>query len=88
MITAGQARHVMLHGWSGLLTLAIALLGVATIFISPLRELLGPLWTGYPAIAFGYIFLGAPKSRSRRLSLVAAWLSGLSCPSIPRRIRS
>ncbi len=27
MITVEQARHVMLHGWSGLLTLAIALLG-------------------------------------------------------------
>jgi hypothetical protein len=36
----------MLHGWSGLLTLAIALLGVAMIFISHLRELLGQLWTG------------------------------------------
>ena len=60
MITAEQTRRVMLHGWSGLLTLAIALLGVAMIFISPLRELLGPLSTGYPAIAFGYIFLGVP----------------------------
>ena len=60
MITAEQTRHVMLHGWSGLLTLAIALSGVAMIFISPLRELLGPLWTGYPAIVFGHIFLGVP----------------------------
>ena len=60
MITAEQSRDVMLHGWSGLLTLAVALLGVAMIFISHLRELLGPLWTGYPVIAFGYIFLGVP----------------------------
>jgi len=45
MIDAEQTRHGMLHGWSGLLTLAIALLGVAMIFSSPLRELLGPLWT-------------------------------------------
>lgn len=67
MITAEQARHVMLHGWSGWLTLAIALLGVAMIFISPLRELLGPLWTGYPAIAFGYIFLGVPAIHRYRL---------------------
>ncbi|MDQ0210908.1 hypothetical protein [Arthrobacter bambusae] len=67
MITAEQARRVMLHGWSGLLTLAIALSGVAMIFISPLRELLGPLWTGYPAIAFGYIFLGVPAIHRYRL---------------------
>ncbi|GAA4044040.1 hypothetical protein GCM10023063_33250 [Arthrobacter methylotrophus] len=60
MITAEQSRHVMLHGWSGLLTLAIVLLGVAMIFIGPVRELLGPLWTGYPVIAFAYIFLGVP----------------------------
>ncbi|MCI0143197.1 hypothetical protein KNN17_16650 [Arthrobacter bambusae] len=66
MITAEQARRVMLHGWSGLLTLAI-ILGVAMIFISPLRELLGPLWTGYPAIAFGYIFLGVPAIHRYRL---------------------
>ncbi|MEW1820903.1 hypothetical protein AB0323_08950 [Arthrobacter sp. NPDC080031] len=69
MITAEQARHVMLHGWSGLLTLAIAFLGVAMIFISNLRESLGPLWTGYPAIVFGYIFLGVPaihRHRSRK----------------------
>ncbi|MDQ0210917.1 hypothetical protein [Arthrobacter bambusae] len=67
MITAEQARHVMLHGWSGLLTLAIALLGVAMIFISHLRELLGPLWIGYPVIAFGYIFLGVPAIHRYRL---------------------
>lgn len=67
MITAEQTRHVMLHGWSGLLTLAIALLGIAMIFISPLRELLGPLWTGYPAMAFGYIFLGVPAIHRYRL---------------------
>lgn len=67
MITAEQARRVMLHGWSGLLTLAIALLGVAMIFISPVRELLGLLWTGYPAIAFGYIFLGVPAIHRYRL---------------------
>ncbi|GAA5189764.1 hypothetical protein GCM10023346_05210 [Arthrobacter gyeryongensis] len=67
MIPAEQARHVMLHGWSGLLTLAIALLGVAMIFISPLREVLGPLWTGYPAIALGYIFLGVPAIHRYRL---------------------
>jgi len=60
MITGEQARHVMLHGWSGLLTLAITLLGVAMIFIAPVRELLGPLWTGYPAIAFAYVFFGVP----------------------------
>ncbi len=66
MITAEQGRHVMLHGWSGFLTLAIALLGVAMIFISPLRELLGPLWTGYPVIAFGYIFLGVPAIHRHR----------------------
>ncbi|WP_437772751.1 hypothetical protein [Arthrobacter sp. KNU40] len=67
MIPAEQARHVMLHGRSGLLTLAIALLGVAMIFISPLRELLGPLWTGYPAIAFGYILLGVPAIHRYRV---------------------
>lgn len=67
MITAEQARYVMLHGWSGWLTLAIILLGVAMIFISPVRELLGPLWTGYPAIAFGYIFLGVPAIHRYRL---------------------
>ena len=60
MISAEQSRQVMLHGWSGLLTLAIALLGVAMIFITPVRELIGPLWTGYPVIVFGYIFLGVP----------------------------
>lgn len=67
MIDAEQTRHLMLHGWSGLLTLAIALLGVAMIFSSPLRELLGPLWTGYPAIALGYIFLGVPAIHRYRL---------------------
>ncbi len=67
MTTPEQGRHVMLHGWSGLLTLAIALTGVAMIFMSPLRELLGPLWTGYPAIAFGYIFLGVPAIHRYRL---------------------
>ncbi|MDP9905998.1 hypothetical protein J2S90_002969 [Arthrobacter bambusae] len=67
MITPEQSRHVMLHGWSGLLTLAIALLGVAMIFISPLREMLRPLWTGYPAIALGYIFFGVPAIHRYRL---------------------
>lgn len=67
MIPAEQARHVMIHGWSGLLTLAIALLGVAMIFISPLREVLGPLWTAYPAIALGYIFVGVPEIHRYRL---------------------
>lgn len=66
MITAEQSRQVMLHGWSGLLTLAIILLGVAMIFISPVRELLGPLWNGYPAIAFAYIFLGVPAIHRHR----------------------
>lgn len=66
MITAEQARHVMLHGWSGWLTLAIVLLGVSMIFIGPVRELLGLLWTGYLAIAFGYIFLGVPAIHRHR----------------------
>ncbi|WP_423183889.1 hypothetical protein [Arthrobacter sp. NyZ413] len=60
MISAEQTRQVMLHGWSGLLTLAIALLGIVMIIVDPVRVLLGPLWTAYPVIAFGYIFLGVP----------------------------
>ncbi len=34
------------------LTLALVLLGQVMIFISPVRDVLGPLWTGYPVIAF------------------------------------
>lgn len=67
MITAEETRHVMLRGWSGWLTLAIMLLGMAMIFLGPVRELLGPLWVGYPAIAFGYIFLGVPAIHRYRL---------------------
>ncbi|WP_284981206.1 hypothetical protein [Arthrobacter sp. efr-133-TYG-118] len=32
---------------------------MAMIFISPVRELLGSLWIGYPAIVFAFSFLGA-----------------------------
>lgn len=66
MITAEQTRQVVVHGWSGSLTLTIILLGMAMIFIRRFRDLLGPLWIGYPAIAFAYILLVAPANHLHR----------------------